>query len=195
MNYIKTLLIVLGILIVNHAFGLRSGTQFFVSPNGNDNNPGSKSQPFKTLEKARDAIQNLKLEDEFKGCQVFLREGTYFRTKTFVLNEKDSGTESATIIYSAYKNEKVVIHGGKSIPLDKENSSIAPEILSRFQVAVQDKIVEIDLKQKGINEYGKLRPVGFSRSYGPAWAAFCKWRALRFGALAQRFNHKNGKSS
>ena len=67
MNYIKTLLIVLGILIVNHAFGLRSGTQFFVSPNGNDNNPGSKFQPFKTLEKARDAIQNLKLEGRYSA--------------------------------------------------------------------------------------------------------------------------------
>ena len=42
--------------------------------------------------------------------------------------------------------------------------------MSRFQATVQDKIVEIDLKQEGISEYGEMRPVGFSRPFGPTWA-------------------------
>jgi len=36
-----------------------SAAEFFVSPNGSDSNPGSKVKPFATLEKARDAKQNL----------------------------------------------------------------------------------------------------------------------------------------
>jgi hypothetical protein len=35
-------------------------TEFFISPNGNDQNSGSKMQPFASLERARDAIREAK---------------------------------------------------------------------------------------------------------------------------------------
>ena len=147
-------------------------TQLFVATNGSDSNgTGTIGQPFASPERARDEIRRLKKEGEIdKGYQVNLREGTYYRKNSFLLSEEDSGIENAPIVYSAYKNEKVIIHGGISIPVEKKNSSIVPEVLSRFQATVQDKIVEIDLQQEGISDYGKMRPVGFARSFGPTWA-------------------------
>lgn len=170
MNKLKTLLILLGIIILSQSCGLRSGDQFFVSLDGDDANSGSKSQPFKTLEKARDAIRKLKVAEAFNGCQVFLREGTYFRTKTFVLDENDSGTENSPIVYAAYKNEKVVIHGGITVSSEKAKPIKDDEILSRLNRTIREKIVEIDLNAIGLTDLGEMRPVGFSRPFGPAWA-------------------------
>ena len=33
------------------------GGEWFVAPNGSDDNPGTKDKPFATLEKARDAVR------------------------------------------------------------------------------------------------------------------------------------------
>jgi hypothetical protein len=54
------------ILIGTFLFGCNSSSQtsntqnFYVAVNGNDNNLGTQSEPFKTLERARDATRNAK---------------------------------------------------------------------------------------------------------------------------------------
>ncbi|MCA1761261.1 MAG: hypothetical protein LC658_15940, partial [Bacteroidales bacterium] len=149
-----------------------NSTQIFVAPNGSDTNgTGSIEQPFASLERVRDEIRMLKNEgDADKGFHVTLREGNYYRSETFTLTEEDSGEEEFPVVYTAYNDEKVVIHGGISIPVEKKNGTIAQDILARFQPGIRDKIVEIDLQKEGITDYGKMRPVGFSRPFGPTWA-------------------------
>ncbi|KQL50534.1 hypothetical protein AN964_23030 [Heyndrickxia shackletonii] len=71
----------------------------YVALNGNDHNDGSKSKPFRTLEKAA--------EEATAGTTVFIREGTYNEK----LAVKHSGTKSKPIIFKAYKKEKVVLSG------------------------------------------------------------------------------------
>ena len=46
-------------------------TEIFVSPKGNDAHAGTKAQPFKSLEKARDAARKLKRDGK---VVVWLRE-------------------------------------------------------------------------------------------------------------------------
>lgn len=58
---------------------------YYVAPDGNDANPGTISEPFLTLERARDAMRNSDIKT------VYLRAGTYLRTQTLVLEEADSG--------------------------------------------------------------------------------------------------------
>jgi hypothetical protein len=146
--------------------------QIFVATSGSDTEgTGSIDQPFASPERARDEIRKLKKEGKIdKGVQVNLREGIYHRTESFDLSEQDSGSEEHPVVYCAYNNEKVIFHGGIFIPVEKKSAAIAAEILFRFQKDVQNKIVEIDLKREGIFDYGKMRPVGFSRPFGPAWA-------------------------
>ncbi|MGN7889980.1 right-handed parallel beta-helix repeat-containing protein [Dyadobacter endophyticus] len=50
--------------------GALSG-KVYVSPSGNDNNDGSESKPFKTIQKAADSA------DPSKGIEIILRDGTY----------------------------------------------------------------------------------------------------------------------
>ena len=58
-----------------------SATDFYVSPSGDDDNPGSQSRPFATLERARDAVRVLRREGRPipGGITIFLRGGDYRR--------------------------------------------------------------------------------------------------------------------
>jgi hypothetical protein len=89
----------------------------YVSPSGNDGNPGTLERPFATLERARDEIRSVKRTGKLPdgGLTVFLREGKHFREETFNLRPEDSGEDRAPVIYAAYPGERPVLLGGKSI--------------------------------------------------------------------------------
>ena len=148
-----------------------NNTQLFVAPNGSDaTGDGTIRAPFATLERARDEIRARKKSNVNYGAEVVLREGIYFRTSSFELTTADSGSENHPIIYKAYKGEKVRIHGGQEINLQEAQKVRDPNVKARFQKAVRDSIVVIDLHKLGITNFGILRTVGFSRPFGPAWA-------------------------
>lgn len=127
--------------------------------------------PFQTLERARNEIRNLKSTGKAtKSINVILREGIYKLSSSFTLVPKDSGTLENPITYRAQAGENVVIHGGEIISQDHINPDLPQEVLLRLQPQIAAKVVEIDLKKIGIYDYGKLRPVGFARPFGPAWA-------------------------
>ncbi len=90
---------------------------FYVSPEGSDSQAGtSLDKPFATLQKARDAIRELKKEGELRSpVTVYLLGGIYELTEPFILTTEDSGTETCPITYRAYNDEKPVISGGRKI--------------------------------------------------------------------------------
>lgn len=118
-----------------------AGYALFVAADGNDAwsgrlaapNADKTDGPFATLERARDAVRALKLEDRKaqtpspqsaiqnpkskieNGITVFVRAGAYELAKTFKLTQEDSGTQTAPVVYRAYPKEKVVLIGGKRI--------------------------------------------------------------------------------
>ena len=90
---------------------------FYVSTEGNDSWTGdSTDRPFVTIQKARDAIRAIKKRGPLtKPVRVYIRGGLYELSETLVFKLEDSGTESYPITYTAYKDEKPVISGGRSI--------------------------------------------------------------------------------
>jgi hypothetical protein len=81
------------------------GQPYYVSPAGDDQNPGTLRKPFATLQRAQQAVRQ-------KKGTVFLREGTYYLPEALVLTAQDSGSKSAPVVIQNYKNEKAVISGG-----------------------------------------------------------------------------------
>ncbi|SDY21524.1 parallel beta-helix repeat (two copies) [Evansella caseinilytica] len=71
----------------------------YVSPNGNDQNEGTKEKPFRTLAHAA--------EEAVAGITVMIREGTYHE----MLAVKHSGSAEKPVTFQNYENEKVVISG------------------------------------------------------------------------------------
>ena len=57
--------------------GSGSGAEYYVAPGGRDENPGSKSKPFATLERARDEVRKLVAAGLKANVTVWIRSGTY----------------------------------------------------------------------------------------------------------------------
>ena len=70
--------------------------------------------PFATLERARDAVRELK-KQKATDIVVLVREGTYQLTNTIVFGLEDSGVGDSTITYAAYPGETPVFSSGREI--------------------------------------------------------------------------------
>jgi hypothetical protein len=86
----------------------------YVSPTGNDTNPGTLNAPFRTVTKARDTIRNLH-RPMSADIYVYLRGGEYDIGSPLVFTEADSGTNGHVIHYLAYKDEVPIISGGRQV--------------------------------------------------------------------------------
>ncbi|GAA4103966.1 right-handed parallel beta-helix repeat-containing protein [Zhongshania borealis] len=89
---------------------------FYVAVNGNDTNLGtSVDAPFATLKRARDAVREKRKNFPDKNILVLIRGGRYQLDETVVFGLVDSGSDAASITYSAYPNEKPVFSAAKEI--------------------------------------------------------------------------------
>ncbi|MBI4283404.1 MAG: right-handed parallel beta-helix repeat-containing protein [Chloroflexi bacterium] len=99
---------------------------FYVATNGNDTwsgklkdpNSGGTDGPFATLQRARDAVREMKAQtkDGLKEpVTVMVRGGRYYFEKTLDLREADSGTPQSPVVYTAYPGESPVLSGGMRI--------------------------------------------------------------------------------
>lgn len=87
---------------------------YYVAPTGNDNNSGTITAPFRTVQRARDVVRTI--NGNMTGdINVFLRGGTYPVTSTIELGSGDSGTNGFRVIYAAYPNETPVLDGGVQV--------------------------------------------------------------------------------
>ncbi|SVD44067.1 uncharacterized protein METZ01_LOCUS396921, partial [marine metagenome] len=84
--------------------GLVYSTDYYVSPIGNDNNPGTVTSPFKTIQKATDNLET--------GDVVNIMGGVYHESVTL---DNVDGSEGMPIVFRAYDYERVVIDGTKPI--------------------------------------------------------------------------------
>ncbi|MEC0174916.1 X2-like carbohydrate binding domain-containing protein [Paenibacillus favisporus] len=130
----------------------------YVAKNGSDANDGSKQKPFATLEKARDVIRGMIRNHTLPagGASVLIRGGEYRLSRTFELNEQDSGTTDGPITYQAYNGEKVSLVGGDTLNPSEFRPVTDPEVLGRIPQEGRGKIVQLDLKSLGITDYGEL---------------------------------------
>ena len=90
-----------------------SASELYVSPSGNDVNPGTIDRPVATLSHAQELARNAKASGPIT---VYLREGVYYLENPLVFTSADSGTLQAPVTYAAFKNEKPVISGGMKLP-------------------------------------------------------------------------------
>jgi hypothetical protein len=79
-------------------------TIYYVSTSGNDSNPGTYEQPWRTISKAARTLK--------PGDTVYIREGIYSESVHF----ETSGTSSSPINILAYPDENPVIDGNNTIP-------------------------------------------------------------------------------
>ena len=86
----------------------------YVSPAGNDGNPGSEDRPLRTLERARDRVR-LMNRNMTADITVYLEEGTYRLARPLMLDARDSGFRGHSVTYMALNGKRVVISGGVAV--------------------------------------------------------------------------------
>lgn len=105
------LLAAIGICASSHA---ATQANYYVSPDGSDANPGTKEQPFQTIEKARDVVRTI--NGTMTGdIVVTLRGGTYPLSSTVVFGPEDGGRNGNYVRYVNAPGETPLITGGRPI--------------------------------------------------------------------------------
>lgn len=134
--------------------------EFHLAPGGNDANPGTSSQPFATLERARDEIRKLKTSGGLPagGAVVRLHGGIYARERSFALTPQDSGTASAPIVYRADRDSPARLAGGRVVTGWQPVTD--PARLARLQDAARGKVLQADLGALGILDFGDVAKPG-----------------------------------
>ncbi len=140
---------------------------YYVSIFGDNSGDGTKLEPFRTLERACEAVRKSKSKNV--ASVVYLRGGVYERSHTFELNEQDSGSVNAPVTWRAYPGEDVTLLGGRRIDAGLVTPVTDNCILKRIvDPSARTKIRQVDLKSMGIVDYGQVRARGFRRPYIPA---------------------------
>lgn len=136
---------------------------FYVAPKGSDKNSGTKSNPFLTLERARDAVRELKHAGTIpkNGLTVWLRAGDVVRTNALELTQADSGTAEGPIVWRAYPNERVRLLGGRMLSGFKPVTDT--NILARLDEKARSHVLQLNLHQLRITDFGEMKSRGFGR--------------------------------
>lgn len=114
MNHMNKLSIVIIIcLLCNYTFA-QQVTKCYVSLNGSDNNDGSITQPFASINKAQQFVRN-SIKQKNGTYQIILRGGTYMLAQPLSFNAQDDVNAGSTLEFTAYPGEKVTISGGKTL--------------------------------------------------------------------------------
>lgn len=133
---------------------LPNGTIIWVK-SGSKGGNGSKDAPFGNIETAKNMVLSLSAEQRKNGVTVMIREGEYAMSSSLEFEKADSGTAEAPIVYSAYNNEKVVIHGGVNVNKSEFKKVTDKTVLNRLDKSVRESVYEVDLKKSKYSDLGK----------------------------------------
>lgn len=100
--------------------------KIYLSPAGNDYNPGTIEKPLATLTAAREiAREHRKSNQVNQPIEIIALEGEYFMTEPLVLASEDVASSSAPLIFRAEKGTKAVFYGGlKIVGFEKVNDKL-----------------------------------------------------------------------
>ncbi|MFZ4775681.1 MAG: right-handed parallel beta-helix repeat-containing protein [Terrimicrobiaceae bacterium] len=158
------------------AAGLTSAPagQIWVSPVGNDADPGTRSQPLATPERARDmARQQI---SSGQKVEIILLGGTYELKQPLELTAEDSGTPQSPVVWRAAKGAEVRLSAGRTITGWQAVADTG--VLAQLDPIARDRVSEIDLKALGITEYGEMTG-GFAKNGTPGIELFVDDKPMR----------------
>jgi hypothetical protein len=128
------------------------GVRLYVSADGNDRHAGTKSEPLRSFEGARNAVRAVLKEKPGRKVTVYFRSGEYPLEKTVKLTAEDSGSEQAPVVYRAADGETPVFTGSKVITQWTRLEDA--DALAGLDPAVHGKVYVTDLRAAGVTDFG-----------------------------------------
>ncbi len=119
----------------------------FVSPQGNDANPGTADRPLATPAGARDALRARRARHGGKlpdaGAVITFAAGTYSLAAPLELDARDAGTETAPVVWRAAERTKAIWTG--ALPLADWRAVDDPAALALLPEAAKGHVIQADL--------------------------------------------------
>jgi lysophospholipase L1-like esterase len=143
------------------------GKDYYVCPAGSDSGPGTVHQPFASLETAikhsSDFIRSNGYPED--GIVIYLNGGRYDIRKTVIPDGVFSATENSPVVIKPQNDREVILTGGVRMKLSDFTPVSDANILSRLPEESRDKVLQFDLGEIGITEYGELPLYGHSMQF------------------------------
>ncbi len=149
----------------------------YVATDGDDAADGSEATPFATLQRARDAIREMKAGDGLPadGVIVQIGDGRYEVRETLNLTDEDSGTADAPIRYTAAPGAEPVFSGGLRVPTSAFGPVEDTAALGRLPGEARDNVLSADLKALGLEDYGSPGSGGLAVFFGEERMTLARW--------------------
>ena len=130
----------LSILLLIAGFAARGQVNFYVSPAGNDRNPGTDEAPFRTIARAQQAVRETK---DSQDVVVQIQTGDYYLDEPLRFGPEDGGSATQRVTYRGSGQGRVLIHSGQAVSgwqptSDNPNIYQAPLADARFRQLYAD---------------------------------------------------------
>ncbi len=103
----------MALILIISGLNLSFGQKIYLSPQGDDTNPGTADKPLATLTAARDkAREYRKNEGMSLPVEIIPLEGEYFLFQPLMLSPEDNGTPDFPLTIKAETGTKVIFRGG-----------------------------------------------------------------------------------
>jgi hypothetical protein len=120
--------------------------EWHVSPEGNDTHPGTREQPFATLERARDeARSHDRSAKEINADTIWLAAGLHRRTEPLELDERDS-----KLVIRGPGDRGARLHAGRFIDATAFLPVRDPAVLARLDPSARGQVLVLDVKAAGL---------------------------------------------
>jgi hypothetical protein len=134
------------------------GVKLYVAPGGDDRYPGTETQPLKSLESAKQAVNTILKEKPGQKVTVYFKGGVYPMEQTVRFTAEDSGSEQAPIVYRAAEGEEPIFLGSKII--NRWTVANDTDTETRLAASVRGKVYVADLYATGITDFGDPTAAG-----------------------------------
>ena len=129
-----TLKLSISVLIYFISISTCFAKDIYVSPKGNDNNPGSKKLPLQTIHQANNKAVEMLEKGEEKDVTVWLADGIFRVTEPLVFESLKTTSINTKISFKAEKGSNPVISGGIEISgWEKNNAGFWEAKLSEYK--------------------------------------------------------------
>ncbi|MBS1662895.1 MAG: right-handed parallel beta-helix repeat-containing protein, partial [Bacteroidetes bacterium] len=121
----------------------------YVAPNGKGN--GSQAAPFGSPEQAIAALGGA------TDATIYFRAGTYALNKSLIV--------TTPVTLAAYNNEKVILSGGVQLKAGDFTPIKDQAVIDRLPAAAKGNVYQVDLRARGITDFGKGLPHGYKKNH------------------------------
>lgn len=141
------------------------GKTVFVSPSGSDENEGTRERPLVSFARALDEVRRIKRAGLPKGgVRVEFAGGIYPLQAGVTIGEDASGTRESPVVFAAAAGGQPVFRAG--VRIEGFEPVTDPRILARLPEEGRGKTLQVDLRKRGITQYGTLGTRGVGVTNG-----------------------------